>query len=129
MSISEDIRLKARENIKKIVLPEGEEPRMIQAAKIISQEKFAELVFLGKENRIKELAAELNYDFPSHIKIIDPHQSNQLDNYAETYAELRKHKGMTIEKAKELMKDPLYYGSMMVYQDHADGCGIDSSYR
>jgi len=69
MNISENIRAKAKENIKKIVLPEGEESRMIEAAKIIYREKFAKLLFLGKEDKIREVAKKYNVNFPEEIKL------------------------------------------------------------
>ncbi len=121
MNISEKLRLKAKEEIKKIVLPEGEEPRIIKAAEKIYQENFAKLVFLGKEDKIKDIANQSNVIFPDTIEIIDPESSEKLNNYAEIYYELRKNKGITVEEAKKLMKDPLFYGALMVYQDDADG--------
>lgn len=121
MNISEKLRQKAKEEVKKIVLPEGEEPRMIKAAKIIYQEGFAKLIFLGKKEKIKDIAKKSNINFPEDIEIINPESSEKLTGYAEIYYQLRKNKGMTIEKAKELMKNPLYFGALMVYQDDADG--------
>lgn len=121
MVISEKLRKKAKENIKKIVLPEGEEPRMIEAARIVCRENFARLVFLGKEKKIKEIAKEMKISFPEEIEIIEPEQSEEYVNYTKIYYELRKNKGMTIEEASRLLKDPLYYGALMVYQDDADG--------
>jgi phosphate acetyltransferase len=121
MDIAERLRKKAKENIKKIVLPEGEEPRMIKAAQIIYQEGFAELVFLGQEEKIKEIAKEIKVSFPEEIEIIDPKFSKNLKAYAEIYYDLRKSKGTSLEEAKQLLKDPLYYGALMVYQDDADG--------
>jgi phosphate acetyltransferase len=121
MSISEKIRQRAKQDIKKIVLPEGEEPRMIEAAQIIYQEGFAKLVFLGKENKIKEIAKKINVNFPQEIEIIDPEFSKNLTTYAETYYNLRKNKGISQEEARQFLKDPLYYGALMVYQDDADG--------
>lgn len=121
MNISKNIRQKAKENIKTIVLPEGEEPRMIAAAQIIYQEGFAKLVFLGKENKIKELAKNNDITFPGDIEIIDPESSDNLEKYAEIYYNLRKNKGVSMDEAKMLLKDPLYYAALMVYQDDADG--------
>jgi phosphate acetyltransferase len=121
MSISEKLRQRAKKEIKKIVLPEGEELRMIKAAEKIYQEGFAELVFLGKEEKIREIAKQSNVNFPETIEIIDPESSEKLNTYAEIYYELRKSKGITVEEAKNLMKDPLFYGALMVFQDDADG--------
>lgn len=121
MNISEQIRQRAKKGLKKIVLPEGEEPRMVKAAQIVYQEGFAELIFLGKEKKIKEIAKKIHVDFPKEIQIIDPEVSDDLPSYAETYYHLRKNKGMSLQEAKQLLKDPLYYGALMVYQDDADG--------
>jgi len=121
MNISENIREKAKKNIKKIVLPEGEESRMIEAAKIIYREGFAKLVFLGKENKIREVAKKYNVIFPEEIEIIEPENSGNLENYAEIYYNLRKNKGISQDDARELLKNPLYYGALMVYQNDADG--------
>ncbi len=121
MSISDKIRQRAKQNIKKIVLPEGEEPRMIKAGQLIYQEGFARLVFLGNEEKIREAAQNSNIDFPEEIEIIDPELSENLGAYAKIYYELRKHKGISTDEARQLLKDPLYYGALMVYQDDADG--------
>lgn len=121
MNISDNIREKAKRDLKTIVLPEGEEPRMIKSAKIIYDEGFAKLIFLGNEKNIKEIANEHNIDFPEEIEIIDPENSNKLEEYADIYYNLRKEKGMTPGEAIKLLKDPLYYGALMVYQDDADG--------
>jgi phosphate acetyltransferase len=121
MNISENLRQRAKKAIKKIVLPEGEEPRMIKAAEIIYREGFAKLVFLGKEEKIKDIAKQIKVSFPEDIEIIDPESSENLNTYSEIYYNLRKNKGMTLEEAKKLLKDPLYYGALMVYQGDADG--------
>ena len=121
MNISEKLRTKAKEHIKKIVLPEGEEPRMVKAAEMIYQEGFAELVFLGNEETIRKVAEKENVIFPDQIEIIEPKSSSKLETYANIYYDLRKNKGMTREKAMDLLKDPLYYGALMVYQGDADG--------
>lgn len=121
MNISENLRQRAKKSIKKIVLPEGEEPRMIKAAEIIYREGFAKLVFLGKEEKIKDIAKKIKVTFPKDIEIIDPESAENLNIYSEIYYNLRKNKGMTLEEAKKLLKDPLYYGALMVYQGDADG--------
>lgn len=121
MNISENLRQRAKKSIKKIVLPEGEEPRMIKAAEIIYREGFAKLVFLGKEEKIKDIAKQIKVTFPKDIEIIDPESAENLNTYSEIYYNLRKNKGMTLEEAKKLLKDPLYYGALMVYQGDADG--------
>jgi phosphate acetyltransferase len=121
MNISKNIREKAKESVKTIVLPEGEEIRMVEAAQIVYNEKFAKLVFLGKESKIKDLARKNNINFPDEIEIIDPEHSDNLEKYAQTYYNLRKNKGVSLDKARQLLKNPLYYAALMVYHDDADG--------
>jgi phosphate acetyltransferase len=121
MNISETIRQKAKKINKTIVLPEGEEPRMIEAAQMIYHDGFAKLIFLGKEQKIKQEAEKYNIKFPEEIKIIDPESSDNLDNYAKIYFDLRKNKGISLDEARELLKNPLYFGALMVYQNDADG--------
>ena len=78
MSISQEIRQRAKQDKKKIVLPEGEEPRMIEAAQIIYQDNLAELIFLGKEDKIRKIASVKNIHFPEDIEIINPENSEKL---------------------------------------------------
>lgn len=118
MGVVEKIRSKAKTLGKTIVLPEGSEERVIKAAEIILKEKLAKVILLGDENEIKKAAKGTDI---SEAQIINPETSDKLEEYAETFAELRKHKGMTFEKALQLMKDPLYYGAMMVKKEDADG--------
>ncbi len=121
MNISQEIRKRAKQHKKKIVLPEGEEPRMIKAAQSIYQEGFANLVLLGKEEEIRKIAKEKNIHLPADIEIINPEISGKLQDYAEVYYDVRKHKGISLDEAVEFLKDPLYYGALMVYQDDVDG--------
>lgn len=118
MDVIGNIIEKAKNNIKKIVLAEGTEARNLKAAEIVLKEKIADIVLLGNEAEIKAAAKGLDI---SGAEIIDPVNSPKSEEYAEAFYELRKHKGMTIEKAREIMKDPMYYGCMMVKEDDADG--------
>ncbi|MBA7498601.1 Phosphate acetyltransferase [subsurface metagenome] len=121
MKISQLIREKAKKNPKIIVLPEGEEPRMIKAAETIINEGFASLILLGREENIKSKARELGVELPNEIKIINPKDSEKLKEYAESYYQLRKNKGMSSDEAYQLLENPLYFGALMVYHDDADG--------
>jgi phosphate acetyltransferase len=121
MKLSQLIREKAKKNPKIIVLPEGEEPRMIKAAEIIINEGFASLILLGREENIKSKARELEINLSNKIKIISPKDSEKLKEYAESYYQLRKHKGVSLEEAYQLLENPLYFGALMVYHDDADG--------
>jgi phosphate acetyltransferase len=121
MKISQLIREKAKKNPKIIVLPEGEEPRMIKAAETIINEGFASLIFLGIEENIKSKARELGIDLSNKIRIINPKGSEKLKEYAESYYQLRKNKGVSSDEAYQLLENPLYFGALMVYHDDADG--------
>lgn len=118
MSVMDNIIQKAKANKKKIVLPEGTEPRTLKAAEIVLKEGIADLVLLGKEEEIREKAKGLDI---SKAEIVDPEKSPNLERYAKEYYELRKNKGMTEEKAERLMRDPMYYGCMMVKLGDVDG--------
>lgn len=120
MDIMTEFKKKAAALGKTIVLPEGTEPRTVQAAEIIEREKLAEVILVGDEDAIKKSAADNGADI-SKVQIIDPVKSENLDKYANDFYELRKHKGMTPEKAKEVVKDTIYFGTMMIYNGHADG--------
>jgi len=121
MKLSQLIREKAKKNPKIIVLPEGEEPRMIKAAETIINEGFASLILLGREESIKSKAQELGVELPNEIKIINPKDSEKLKEYAESYYQLRKNKGISSDEAYQLLENPLYFGALMVYHDDADG--------
>jgi len=121
MKLSQLIREKAKKNPKIIVLPEGEEPRMIKAAETIINEGFASLILLGREENIKSKARELGIDLPNKIKIINPKDSEKLKKYAESYYQIRKNKGVSLDEAYQLLENPLYFGALMVYHDDADG--------
>ncbi|MBU4128959.1 phosphate acetyltransferase [bacterium] len=120
MGLIEEIRERAKKNPKRIVLPEGEEKRSIRAAAEILKEGIAEIILLGKESKIKNEAQSLKVDIEK-AKIIEPEKSEQLKNYADTYFELRKEKGMSKEEALSIMEEPLFYGAMMVKKGEADG--------
>ena len=101
----------AKKDKKKIVLPEGEDPRTIAAARQIVDEGIAELVILGDPAKI---------DVPG-VTVIDPRTAERHDEYAAAFAELRKKKGVTLPEAMEQMNDATYFGTMMVKMGDADG--------
>jgi phosphate acetyltransferase len=121
MNIVESIRMKAKEKKRRIVLPEGEEDRTIQAMKIIVTEDLAKPTLLGDPDKIRARAKELNIEIPSSVAIIDPKKSDKVPDYAGELFNIRKSKGMTYEEAKTLMQTILYYGSMMVRRGEVDG--------
>ncbi|MEV6277371.1 phosphate acetyltransferase [Nocardia sp. NPDC051832] len=111
---------RARDNRKRIVLPEGTDDRILRAAGRVLQRKIADLVILGDETSIRARAAELGVDI-GDAQVLDPRTSGYLEDFAAEYTELRKHKGMTIERARETMADISYFGTMMVFKGIADG--------
>jgi phosphate acetyltransferase len=120
MSMVEDIRKKAQSKLMTIVLPEGDEPRTVQAAKIIKDEGYAKPVLLGSIDAIKNTAKETGTDITG-IELIDPAASPKAKEYAAELYELRKAKGVTEEDAAKLVQDVMYYGIMMVKTGDADG--------
>ena len=106
---------------KKVVLPEGVDPRTIQAMDTIVQEEIARPVLLGNEQTIRTTAAEIGVTIPHTVPIIDPAQSEKASEYAQELFQLRKHKGMTYEEARETVQDVLYFGALMVRRDEVDG--------
>lgn len=110
----------AKTDKKRIVLPEGNEERTIAAAEQIYKEGYAYPILIGNVDEIKGRALELNVDL-SGVEIIDPENSDKLQKYIESFYELRKNKGMTLGKADKIVRDPLYFGTMMVKLDDADG--------
>ena len=120
MSFIDEIKNKAKKDIKTIVLPEASDLRTIEATANVLKEGFANIVLIGNEEEIKKLAKDNNFDI-SNAKIINPKNSDKYDIYVEKFYKLRKEKGMTIEKAKELLLDSVYFGMMMVKMEEADG--------
>lgn len=111
---------KAKTNKKHIVLPEGEEDRILQAAGILLHREVVDITLLGNENIIREKSAHSGINIEG-INIIEPQKSETFDDYVQTYYDLRKHKGITMESAKDVMCDVSFYGAMMVYKREADG--------
>lgn len=111
---------KLQRHPKRIVLPEGQEPRVLQAARQYRALKLGVPILLGDRTRIKESAAGLNLSLDG-IRIINPDTSEDLGNFAERYMKMRRSKGVSEEEAIKAMKDPNYYGSMMVAMHQADG--------
>lgn len=113
------IKQRAKEKQGKVVLPEGTEPRSIQAAKKLTDEGIARVALLGDSEAIKKLAGEHGLD-PDRVEIIHPKSAENLAEFAHELHELRKHKGITEDQAHDLMCSELYYGAMMVRRDLAD---------
>ena len=120
MSFIEEIKQRAKKEIKTIVLPEAEDIRVLQATEKVLKEKYANIVLLGNEKEILE-KAKTNNILIEGAKIIDPAKSENYEKYVNLLYELRKNKGMTIEQAKELVLNPVYYGMLMVKDNEVDG--------
>ena len=115
------IKEKARADIKTIVLPETTDKRTLIAASHIIKEGIANIILVGNEEKILDGAGWLDIELDG-ATIVDPHTTDRLDYYIETLYELRKSKGMTMEKAREtLLSDTLTFGVMMVKRNDADG--------
>lgn len=113
---------KAKDLQKHIVMPEGQDDRILSASSQIAQDKIAYITILGDEANIRERVKKMGlYWDDSRIKIVKPNGTDKFEEYAQTLCELRKQKGMTIEQAREAMRDPSYYGTMMVFKGEADG--------
>ncbi|KQU56399.1 phosphate acetyltransferase [Rhodococcus sp. Leaf278] len=111
---------RARADRKHIVLPEGGDDRILRAAGRLLQRQVADLTILGEEGPIRRRASELGVDLDK-ATVLDPNNCEYTEDFAAEYTELRKHKGMTIERAREIMADISYFGTMMVHKGIADG--------
>lgn len=114
------LTLQARSDRKHIVLPEGDDDRILRSAGRVLQRRIADLTILGDEARIHQRAGELGVDL-GDATVIDPRESRLRDEFADQYAELRKAKGVTVEQAREVMRDSTYFGTMLVHNCHVDG--------
>jgi len=121
MDILEQMIERARKNPKRIVLPEGDEPRTLEAANILLKDQLAELILIGNKERIEKMASDNGYQYISRATIFDPATNPKMQEYANLLYELRKAKGMTEEEAKQKAQDPLYLGCLMIKNGDADG--------
>lgn len=111
---------RARADRKRIVLPEGDDDRILKAAGRLLRRGVADLTILGEENQIRSRGAELGVDL-SAATVLDPRTSDLCEAFAQQYAELRKHKGITLDQAREIIVDVSYFGTMLVHNDMVDG--------
>ncbi|OBG79817.1 phosphate acetyltransferase [Mycobacterium sp. E3305] len=114
------LTLQARADRKHIVLPEGDDDRILKSAGRVLQRRVADLTVLGDEAQIRQRSGELGVDLDG-AQVIDPRTSDLRRRFADQYAELRKAKGVTAEHAREIMRDATYFGTMMVYNGMVDG--------
>ena len=120
MSFIEEVKQRAKKELKTIVLPEATDIRVLKATETVLKEGYAKIILVGEEEEIKTKAKENNIGINGAI-IINPLTSSKSEEYANTLYELRKNKGMTLEQAQGLIKDPVYYGMTMLKSNEADG--------
>ena len=120
MSFIEEIKQRAKTQIKTIVLPEATDIRILKAAETVKQERYAKTILIGDEEQVRKIAKQNTIDIEG-IEIIDPLKSERTQEYAQKLFELRKAKGLTEEQAQKLVLDPVYFGMMMVKNEDADG--------
>lgn len=112
----------AKADRRHIVLPEGDEPRILRAAADLVEREIADLTLLGKRKSIEQVIRDQGIALElDRLNTIEPASSPHLETYAQAYYALRRHKGMTLDMARDCMLDVAYYGTMMVHQGHADG--------
>ena len=121
MSLIESIIARAQSNRQRIVLPESFEERTITAADRAIADGLADIILIGNRDKVLAYAASLGLKHIAEATIIDPETSEKTEEYAELLFQLRQKKGMTPEKAHELVKDPLYFGCLIIKSGDADG--------
>lgn len=114
------LKERAKKDMKTIVLAEGEELRTVKAAETVLKEGYAKIILVGNPDKINAIASAEGIGIDGAV-IVDPETSDKKEAYANAFYELRKNKGVTPETAAETMKNPLYFGCMMVKQGDADG--------
>ncbi|MFC2137291.1 phosphate acetyltransferase [Bacteroidota bacterium] len=129
MDLLTAIKQYAKNAYKHIVLPEGYEERTLNAANIIIEKKIAQITLIGNPSEIISKASKLNLTFIQDASILDPLDHSKKDEYIDLMVELRKHKGLTKNKAAELIKNPLYLSCLMIKNGDADGevAGADNA--
>ncbi|AGK97332.1 phosphate acetyltransferase [Clostridium pasteurianum] len=120
MEIMESIWEMAKGDKKRIILAEGEEKRNLQACDKILKNGLANIVLVGNKEKIAESSKQLGIDV-SGAEIVDPNTSDLTEGYAKEFYELRKKKGMTLEKAEKMVRDPLYFATMAIKMGYVDG--------
>src|SRR5262249_32159812 len=116
--ILEQIRQRAAADIQHIILPEGTDPRTIQAAEMCVRDRIAKITIIGNEENVRSLATETETNL-NGIEILDHRKSNDFKRLAEIYHQLRRAKGVTLEEAEQTVRDPLYFGNLLVREGKA----------
>ncbi|GAY27200.1 MULTISPECIES: phosphate acetyltransferase [unclassified Prevotella] len=121
MDLVQQIIERAKNNKQRIVLPEAEEERTLKAADMVLRDEIADLILIGNPAKVEAMCKEYGLEHIGKATLIDPENNPKAEEYAEQLAEIRKKKGMTIEQARELVKNPLYLGCMIIKTEGADG--------
>ena len=111
---------RARADRRRVVLPESEDDRILEAAAILLRRGVADLILLGEETKVRARASALGLDLDG-ATIVSPLEAELVEKFAAAYAEARAHKGMTLERARDIVTDISYFGTMMVHLGLADG--------
>ena len=125
MSFIEEIKQRAKQDIKTIILPEAQDIRTLKATEQVLKEGYAKIILVGNKEEIEEKALENKIDI-SGAQIIEPTNSEKYEEYVNLLFELRKQKGMSLEKAKGLVKDPVYFGMLMLKDEKSEADGLVS---
>lgn len=125
MNFIEDIKNRARKEIKTIVLPEAEDIRTLRATEVALKEKYANIILIGNKKEILRKSKENVIDIDG-ASIIEPKHSENYERYVNLLYELRKNKGMTVEQAQEKVLDPVYFGMLMVKDEETKADGLVS---
>src|ERR1043166_4815805 len=120
MSILQKIRERAAADLQHIILPEGEDVRTVRAAAICAADRIAKITVLGNEEKIRASASDAGVNL-NGVEILDHRKSHDFAKLATLYHQLRRAKGVTLEEAEQTVKDPLYFGNLMVRENQADG--------
>ena len=121
MDLVQKIIDRAKGNLQRIVLPEAEEERTLRAADMVLADGLAKLILIGNPEKVNALAEKCGLKNIGMATLIDPENFDKSEEYAQMLAELRKKKGMTIDEARKLVKNPLYLGCMIIKNGDADG--------
>ena len=120
MTLVEKLKARARARLQRIVLPEGEDPRIVSAAAAITREGFANITLLGRKQIIGQTAADLHVAL-GDVAIEDPAASARAEAYAQIYYERRRARGVSLDEAREIARRPLYFAALSVAAGDADG--------
>ena len=118
--ILQKIRERAAADIQHIILPEGEDIRTLQAAEICTRDSIAKITVIGEEEKVRSRAAAVGANL-NGVNVVDHRKSDEFGKMASLYHSLRRAKGVTLEEAEQTVKDPLYFGNLMVREGKADG--------